>query len=731
MNLWPQVGAAVYLTVAFVLFILGVMTFRHAGETRVGRYAAWTILFAALGAFSAGVAMAVTSEYGSLPSLFHRLGGVWELFFPTLLGLSLLYPKEHRLSLYLPRLLPWLYAPYVFHLLVVALLPSTIEIPPWEMAWARGILAPIRILIILGSAGAETLLRFHAYTFEVVNLVFSAAALFFLARGYAQQLDPKIRQEGRLLVPGLVLSVGTYALAFLLPRLLPLPLAPWLRHVLLLLALLLGASAWAWTVIRYQFLGVRLIVRRGLVYSLSLGVIAAAYLIAYSQLQRLALTALGHVAPALHLLFLMLAVFLFQPLVQALESVMERLFAREWLDAQEILQRLGEQSLAALEPKDLEVQLREALETKLGWGRAYLLVEDPQRGLLVSTSSPEAQWQWGGSWRAVIRALQTPIDLGELRQELRDERLLVGSGLSEKALLVPVRHREEMLGVIILDPGSGGALRGEEVGLLASLARHVAVSLENAHLLRDSLEKRKIQEELAVAKQIQKQLLPAFTPQLPGVEIAALNIPSAEVGGDVYDFVEFDQDCLGVALGDVAGKGVPAALLMANIQSAFRVLASQRRSPAEVLSILNRHLVQRTSRDRYVTFFFGILDRRQGSLVYGNAGHNYPLVRHPGGEVVSLSHSDLVLGVMENAVYVDQLVQLQPGSAVLLYTDGVTEVFSPEGEEYGDERLKELLALWDGDSVFQLRDEILNAIRRFGEKSRGFDDITMIIVKLR
>ncbi|MDZ7374975.1 MAG: SpoIIE family protein phosphatase [candidate division KSB1 bacterium] len=731
MRLWLHLAAAVYLTVGFVLSLLGVLAFRQAEAARVGRYAAWTILFAALGAFTAGTELALQAEYGYPPAIFRPLGCVWEFFFPTLLGLSLLYPVEHPLSLRLPRVLPWLYAPYVFHLLVVSFLPAELEVPRGAMEWARGLLAPLRVLGALSTAFLEQLLRFHATSFALVNLVFSMAAVALLAWGYSERVDPRRRQEGRWVLPGLLLALGTYALAFAIPRLVPLPLAPWLRHAFLLLALLFGASAWTWAIIRYQFLGLRLILRRGMVYSLSLGIIAAAYLIAYRQLDRLAVSALGHVAPALHLLFLMLAIFFFQPLVHVLEGAIERLFARELLDAQDLVQRLSEQVLSILECKELENRLRETLEGDLNLGSIYLLVDDPHTAVLRGVSDPERAPGWGGWWRNAIQQSSAPISVGELRRESPVALAFPWPEISEASVVIPIRHRENFLGALIVDPGpERRALPAEEIGLLVSLGRHVATALENARLHRESLERRRVHEELLIAREIQRQLLPATPPRVTGIEVAALSIPSAEVGGDLYDFVELGPDRLGVALGDVAGKGVPASLLMAHIQSAFRVLAARLPSPAQVVAALNRHLIQQTSRDRYATFFFGILDSRAGSFLYCNAGHNYPLVRYPDGAVAVLAHSDVVLGVLDDASYTDHFVQLKPGCSVLLYTDGVTEAFNPRGEEYGDERLRQLVAAWDGHSVQILRDQILEAVQQHSEGTGGFDDITLVVLSL-
>ncbi len=724
----PTLGAAIYLTIAFVLFFLGIVTYRQAGQVRVSRFAAWMILFAALGAFNAGIGLLIEVQYGEIPVVLHRLGSIWELFFPTLLALSLQYPSEHVLYTRLPRLVYWLYLPYVFHLLVIWLAPESLEFGIGTMDWARGILLPLRILVALATGGAEALVRFHAGSFVLVDLVFAVAALFFIARGYAATQDLRIRQEGNLVLLGLMLSVGTYALAFLVPRLLPFRLSPWIAHGFLLSALVFGASALAWAIIRYQFLGVRMILRGGVVFSLSVGLIAGVYLLAYRQVQRLTTAALGHTGPALELLFLMVAIFLFQPLAHLLESGIERLFARELADARVVLQRTGEEVLSILDPDELENRLQASLEGELGLGSVRLWLEEPDGGTLRRVSGSSAE-PLEPEVSHTVRQLSVPVLAGDVLREGGGKSL--PAEWTESTLLVPVRYRETFLGLIEVQPALGRSFAAEEVGLLATLAGHVGVALESGRLHRQILDRRRVEEELAIARDIQKQLLPAASPNLPRLEVAALNLPSREVGGDVYDFVVYTEDRLGIALGDVAGKGVPAALLMANLQAAFRVLADEKRSPSEVVGRLNRQLARSTAADRYATFLFGVLDAHRGRFTYANAGHNYPILRTPNGEVRTLAGSDVVLGVVEEARYRDLKVSLEPGSVLLLYTDGVTEVFNPDGEEYGEDRLRRLVSEWEGGTAEELRDRILREVRGFSQGCPDYDDITMIVLRLR
>jgi len=233
--------------------------------------------------------------------------------------------------------------------------------------------------------------------------------------------------------------------------------------------------------------------------------------------------------------------------------------------------------------------------------------------------------------------------------------------------------------------------------------------------------------EIAEARAIQQGFLPKDIPQLRGFEIAAAWQPARVVGGDYYDVLPFGPETLGICIGDVAGKGMPAALLMSNLQAAFRGFASPSLAPADLCERLNALICRNIATDRFITFFYAQLDGPARRLRYTNAGHNAPIVSHRDGSHDRLLEGGGILGVFPIQEYSSGTYDLASGDRVLLFTDGVTEAHVPEGEEFGEARLLELLEQNRDASAEDLQKIVLQTA---GEFCRGHwhDDATLIVI---
>ena len=235
------------------------------------------------------------------------------------------------------------------------------------------------------------------------------------------------------------------------------------------------------------------------------------------------------------------------------------------------------------------------------------------------------------------------------------------------------------------------------------------------------------EHEIAEARAIQEGFLPKEIAQLAGYEISAAWQSARVVGGDYFDVLPFDQERVGLCIADVAGKGLPAALLMSNLQAAVRGLASPSLAPEELCVRLNALLCRNVASDRFVTLFYAQLDGREGRLQYASAGHNSPFVLHADGSHDRLREGGIVLGVFANQAFERGEAQLQRGDRLILYTDGVTEACNSQDEEFGEERLLAVLREIRRRSAAELQKEILLAVTSF---SRGpwQDDATLLVV---
>ncbi len=297
--------------------------------------------------------------------------------------------------------------------------------------------------------------------------------------------------------------------------------------------------------------------------------------------------------------------------------------------------------------------------------------------------------------------------------------------------LVPLLIQGEVRGMI----GLGDKLRGEpytpsDLEFLTSLANLAMISLENARLFREAIEKQKMEDELLIAKEIQRGLLPKTTPDIPGFDFSATNISSKQVGGDYYDVIAVDDHRFVFAIGDVSGKGTPASLLMANLQATIRALVPLGLPLAELTKRVNDLICENTGSDRFITFFWGMLDTSARTFRYVSAGHNPPYLFRQDGSIVRLDAGGLILGIMKALVpYQEGEVNIQPGETLVLFTDGVSEAMSTQEEEWGEERLEAVVRLHAGSSSREIVDAIVSAIREHSRNAPQSDDITLVVAK--
>jgi phosphoserine phosphatase RsbU/P len=274
--------------------------------------------------------------------------------------------------------------------------------------------------------------------------------------------------------------------------------------------------------------------------------------------------------------------------------------------------------------------------------------------------------------------------------------------------------------------------------LLEILQKQIALGRERRELALRAVQESQAQKEIASqlhqqeheiaeARSIQEGFLPKEIPQLPGYEIAGAWQSARVVGGDYYDVLAFGQDKLGLCIADVAGKGMPAALVMSNLQAAVRGLASPLVPPDDLCARLNDLLYRNTTSDRFVTFFYAQLDGPTRFLRYVNAGHNAPIVLHRNGSHDRLREGGIVLGVFPGQLFALGTIQLEPGDRVVLFTDGVTEAGGHQGEEFGDARLLLVLEQNRASNAKQIQKKILDAAAAFSQ-SAWHDDATLLVV---
>jgi phosphoserine phosphatase RsbU/P len=316
------------------------------------------------------------------------------------------------------------------------------------------------------------------------------------------------------------------------------------------------------------------------------------------------------------------------------------------------------------------------------------------------------------------RSWQRPRLDPEARRVLSTQRL---------AVCLPIAAPDRLVGVALIgEKRSGLAYRRADAELLETFAEQLSLVVEHADLIRSSIEKERLKSEVMLARDIQQALLPTTTPRLRDVEIRGQMISSSEVGGDYFDYFVLDDRRVVVAIGDVMGKGVPAAMLMASLQAVFKNRALKGGlAPHELNRELNDYMIDHAKPGQFATFFCGVLDLATSTFTFSSAGQ-CPALLSTNGYIDRLGNGGTVLGANKNEPYVEGSVAFHPGDLLLLYTDGVIEQMSPTGEQYGEERLVDFLRANRNLPPDRLQNALLSDVLAFGEGLQH-DDITSVI----
>jgi sigma-B regulation protein RsbU (phosphoserine phosphatase) len=295
---------------------------------------------------------------------------------------------------------------------------------------------------------------------------------------------------------------------------------------------------------------------------------------------------------------------------------------------------------------------------------------------------------------------------------------------------VPMMIKSELKGVLTLtNKKDGKQFSDEDQRLLAIIASQSAQVIENARLNEREKQLVKMQEEVRLAAKIQTELLPRAAPVVEGYEIVGTNIPAQVVGGDHYDFIPIDHDRLAICLGDVSGKGLPASLLMANLQATLRSQTLSSLPPKECVQRTNTLLFHSTSAEKYATLFYCVLDSETHQLAFTNAGHEYPLLVSRDGAVRQLETGGIPVGMQEDFPYEQESVSLQPDDLVVMCSDGITEALNPNEEQFGAERFADAILKHRDRSAKELIAAIIEAAKFHAGSTPQMDDMTLVVIK--
>lgn len=726
----------VYLASALVLFLISGIILKENVRSNTNRVVAAMLFWAGLAPFLVAIYRTVIIDPERLSQSIINIFYVWELFFPSLLWFSLLFPEPLPFYQRHKRLLQLAFIPHIFHIILVIFLldiDKLISIVDFDasipiLGLVVGFISSI-LKLITGFLGF--LFSFHTRFFSLINFAYVMFSIYFLHKGFRQIKNPALKTQVIIVIVGILAAIGLYVIAFIIPTILSLKFPQGIREVMIIIALIVGPGSIAWSIIKYRFLDIGLIARQSLVYTITTAIVVGGYLLIITQLSSLFFSILGFQSQILEILIVVILLLFFQPIYSQVDDFVRRLFIRSRGDYRHLMEEFSKELITVFDMNRLSTIINDTLNQKMFIERTYFALKQEERNSykLIGESR---EFSLEKEILDLLLEKQQPIFIDSIKRLIR-EGYFAGHLIEQGGhLILPLTDKGVLVGIISTSKKVAGfRYTYEDITLLSVMANQVVVSINNAQLYAESLDKQRLEEELAVAHQIQMNLLPKSVPVHEKYEFAAFNHPSRQVGGDYYDFLKTSNGRICSVVADVSGKGVGAALLVARLQAVLQT-ECQRGQPIDVmLTGINNFLVNSTTPDKFVTMFFCELDCENGYLFFCNAGHNYPFILKNNNEIEYLKEGGLVLGAFADAKYQQAKLNLEKGDILVIYTDGLSEAFDDNDEEYGEERLISDVRKAQSKSAQFICGHLIKNIRQFAADSVEVDDMTLVVIKAK
>lgn len=388
-------------------------------------------------------------------------------------------------------------------------------------------------------------------------------------------------------------------------------------------------------------------------------------------------------------------------------------------NSQEIIEIITRKSMRA-------VSAEQGVITLVGGG-----TNDPFRTLVrtVSATQEHERYHFNQTLVGWMHLNKKPLVLNNPREDERFRGVEWDSSI-RSLMCVPLITKSELKGVLTVYNKKGTAgFSEDDQRILAIIAVQSAQVIENARLYEQEKSLVSIQEQVRLASKIQEELLPKSFPRIDGYEVAGRSLSAQQVGGDYFDFIPAPDSGWAICLGDVSGKGLPASLLMANVQATLRGQTLLATSARECVGRSNKLLYDSTSDEKFVTLFYGLLDPRTHTFRYSNAGHDHPFIFSASGEFTRLDTGGIVLSMFESFPFEEGVVNIAPGDVLVIYSDGVTEAMNLDGDQFGEKQLENVLRIHRERPASEIIAAVIEAVKVHAKTAPQSDDITMVVVK--
>lgn len=744
MNLVQPIIAAFYFVFGGIFMFLAYSIVRDNPGQRLNRAAGMMLLFAGLGPVFLALGTIIKPNIAAgapfEDSVIYNLHYIWEFFFPAFLLFALVYPIDRLSSLKRKKLRYIIFLPQLFHLLLVVIFKN----PEWmldllEIKTGEGfralILEPLSYILKWMILGFSLLLSSEEMLFGIINFIYVAIAIGLMIRGKSLIENRQIKKQTGVFVIGISASVLIYVSAYVIPAIFGLDFGFTLQSILLIAGLLIGGGTVALSVVRQQFLDVRLIVRQSLVYTVTSGILVGLYVLLIGMGGKAISSYFGGETTIINIAFIVAALILFQPVNTRLDNWIKKLFLKRGGDYRFVMEKLSRRLITILDAKQLRNTIEDTLKSSILVERVYFVLYDdnlkeyvlhPSEDFTKRVIIDRKDLFLGG-----VNQLASPTPFNMLSIYREGSKLGEALELRRVEMILPLKDANHLLGFLALSNKSTGfRYNAEDTNFLGVIANQLVTALTNARLYADSLEKQRLDEEMSMARQIQLDLLPKIPPSGKNFHITAYSVPSRIIGGDFYDFIPVENGRFGLVIADASGKGMPAALMVAQIQATLRSEIGNNRDISKILYNVNRHVAESSSAEKYATLFYGEFDQEKCTFHYSNAGHNYPILVRDNGTWEPLREGGMIIGAFGGATYEYADIELRKNDMIFFYTDGVSEAMNENDEEYGEERIRNFVVAHRKMDPEQIMQGILNDVRNFDKSDPPRDDTTVVILKL-
>ena len=578
------------------------------------------------------------------------------------------------------------------------------------------------------------------HSFETVTAIYWAvymiASIVVFVRTYLMS-ERVQRIKFRIALLGVALGILPISAVMLITQFQRTFIVPYDHLAVLFLSFI--SISFAYTILKHDAFDLGIVFRKSTVYLLLTVLLVAAYYSLVNVLGERFSTALGLRQTMVSIIAVIFIAATFIPAKTGIQRLVDKAFYRTRKVFRDSVIEFSRKIQFLLSFDDVSGFVTEELQKIFEAESVHLFLRDDEGKYTLRNSYPVA-----------VRVPLTSFPRGTyLMQLMKDERLPLMIeyfdglwirnyldrmsrellSMSGTSVVIPLIEQQELFGFILLGgKKSGRPYTKADSEILELLGERSAIALRSIELYRDSIEKEKLEEEIHLASEIQRRLLPAASPRLRKATLLATLKNSREVGGDFYDFVEFSPGKIGIAVSDVSGKGIPASMLMTTLQASFRAEVEQKKSPGKVLAALSKSLYERSDVTKFATFFYATYDDDSGRLHYANGGSFPPIILHGDGRVSRLHRGGLLIGVETDSKYSEGVVKLKKGDLVIIYTDGVNEQRNNKSELFGEKRLIEFLRNNEHLSLEDILAKLFATLLAFGQNNLH-DDTTVVLLR--